>query len=97
MDRVCLHVLVTGRVQGVGFRQWTADACRRRGISGWVRNLMNGQVEAMLEGPEAEVERMVARLREGPPAARVTSVRDWREDVQGLRDFRILPTGEAGD
>jgi acylphosphatase len=72
--KVRAHVLVSGRVQGVFFRQSTADAARRLGLDGWVRNLADGRVEAEAEGERADVEALVDFCRQGPPAARVEGV-----------------------
>lgn len=69
-----VHVVVTGRVQGVWFRDSCQREARALGVSGWVRNRMDGSVDAEFEGPEAAVERMVAWCREGPPRARVDDV-----------------------
>ncbi len=69
------HVVVTGRVQGVSFRAWTREQAEARGVSGWVRNRADGSVEAVLAGPDAAVEALVAALHEGPPAAKVAAVR----------------------
>lgn len=83
------RVVVDGRVQGVFFR----DSCRRvaaaEGVAGWVRNLDDGRVEAVLEGPADSVERVVAWCREGPPHALVTAVRVTHEPAEGLRGFAV--------
>ena len=68
------RVVVSGRVQGVWFRQSCADQARARGVTGWVRNRGDGAVEAVLEGPEAAVEAVVAWCRMGPPHASVEHV-----------------------
>jgi acylphosphatase len=70
-DPVRVHVLVSGRVQGVAFRAYTADEARRLGVRGWVRNLADGRVEVEAEGERADVEALVAFCRRGPPAASV--------------------------
>ena len=72
MTRV--RVVVTGRVQGVWFRDSCQREARALGVGGWVRNRGDGAVEAEFEGPEAAVTRMVAWCREGPPRARVDDV-----------------------
>jgi acylphosphatase len=64
-------VRVTGRVQGVFFRAWTKDQARELGLSGWVRNCGDGSVEAHVEGEESKVSELIARMRSGPPSARV--------------------------
>jgi acylphosphatase len=73
-DRLCLKVVVTGRVQGVWFRGWTIEEARARGLDGWVRNRSNGSVEALFSGPSAAVRSMVEACRRGPPGALVTSL-----------------------
>jgi acylphosphatase len=84
-----VHVRITGRVQGVGYRAWTIDEARRRGLSGWVRNLADGYVEAVFSGPAADVDDMVAACRRGPFAARVDYVMiDAAEPVSG--PFKVL-------
>jgi acylphosphatase len=65
---------MTGRVQGVGFRYFTQDRARREGLSGIVRNLPDGRVEAVAEGDQESLERFEAALRRGPSHARVESV-----------------------
>lgn len=78
------RVRVHGRVQGVGFRWSTREAARRAGVGGLVRNLPDGTVEAEVEGAPDAVDAMLAFLRQGPPAARVTAVDV--EDVPPLGD-----------
>ncbi|MBC8748337.1 acylphosphatase [Paraburkholderia sp. WC7.3g] len=68
------YALVRGTVQGVGFRQATVRQAHALGIKGWVANLDDGSVEAMLQGPANQIDRMLSWLRHGPPAARVTEV-----------------------
>jgi acylphosphatase len=83
------RVLVSGRVQGVFFR----DSCRREaqrvGVGGWVRNLSDGRVEACFEGDDDVVQRLVEWCRTGPGAAYVTDVEAIDEDPQGESDFRV--------
>jgi acylphosphatase len=79
-----VHVRITGRVQGVGYRAWTVDEARRRGLSGWVRNVADGNVEAVFSGNAATVDEMVAACRRGPSLARVSNVAiDGAEPVSG--------------
>ena len=66
-----VRVRVTGRVQGVGYRAWAADTARGLGVCGWIRNEDDGAVTALVSGPAAAVERMLAAMRSGPAAARV--------------------------
>ncbi|WP_432508704.1 acylphosphatase [Halorubrum ezzemoulense] len=73
-DRVRAHVFVSGRVQGVYYRASTRDAARENGVDGWVRNLDDGRVEAVFEGPEGAVRDMVAWCETGSRAAEVDDV-----------------------
>lgn len=66
--------VVTGRVQGVGFRYWVAAIAGELGLEGWVRNLPDGTVELMIQGDESVVEAMVERIGQGPSQARVEGV-----------------------
>jgi len=66
-----VHLLVSGLVQGVFFRQSTVDEARRLGLAGWVRNLPDGRVEVLAEGERERLEGQVRFCRRGPPAARV--------------------------
>lgn len=86
-----VRAVVTGRVQGVGFRWTTAHGAARHGVAGFVRNLPDGRVEAELEGARDAVDAVLQVLRAGPPAATVTGVEvedlpprgDTRFDVRG--------------
>jgi acylphosphatase len=71
---VARRLLIAGRVQGVGFRFFVEDAARHEGLSGWVRNLPDGQVEVLVEGDEAAVDRVEQKIRRGPSSARVDRV-----------------------
>ncbi len=73
-DLIRAHAIVTGRVQGVGFRYTTVDAARRLGVKGWVRNRADGSVEVQAEGERPAVEELVRFLHRGPPGA-------WVQDV----------------
>jgi len=83
-------MLVHGRVQGVFFRQATADEARALGLRGWVRNLVNGDVEIMAEGPRRELKILAAWANQGPRMGRVTSVdEEWLEYRGDLGAFAI--------
>ena len=83
------RVVVRGRVQGVGYR-WACEAeAARHGVAGWVRNRSDGAVEAVLEGPEAAVDQVLAWTRHGPSHARVDQVTVGEEEPEGLEDFRV--------
>ena len=89
IDTVRVRVVVTGRVQGV----WYRDSCRREaranGVAGFARNRSDGAVEAEFEGPPAAVERVVEWCRHGPPRARVDDVEVTAVPVVGDRRFRV--------
>jgi len=86
---VRVRVRVTGRVQGVWFRDSCQDEARALGVRGFVRNRADGSVEAEFEGPEAAVERMVAWCHEGPPRARIDAVNTERIATVGEPGFRV--------
>ena len=73
-DRCTLQLRITGRVQGVGYREALLAQALRLGVTGGVRNRLDGSVEAVLQGPPASGEAVLAWARRGPPAARVTQV-----------------------
>jgi acylphosphatase len=76
MSDVIRHVMIRGRVQGVGFRYWTTCEAIRLGLAGWVRNRRDGSVEALFVGSAEVVAKMVARCRMGPESARVDVIED---------------------
>jgi acylphosphatase len=85
------RVTISGRVQGVGFRYALADEARTRKLCGWVRNRRDGSVEALIAGPEADVEALIAWAHRGPPAARVTAVA-VEPATTDAREFEIVTT-----
>lgn len=85
--RVRAHVFVSGLVQGVNFRWYTTEQARRLGLGGWVRNLGDGRVEAVIEGPETTVKEMIDWLGRGPRHARVDGVHVEWEEPEGLFEF----------
>lgn len=87
-----VHVWIGGRVQGVGFRFATCEQAEQLGLGGWVRNLGDGRVEAVFEGPAAEVAQAVAWCRQGPAGAWVSEVRTEAESPVGETSFRARPT-----
>ena len=87
--RTRAHVFVSGNVQGVYFRATTRKTAERHDVDGWVRNLDDGRVEAVFEGPEDDVERLVEFCHEGSDAARVDDVDVSYEEPEGVEGFRI--------
>ncbi len=87
---VAQRLLVSGRVQGVGFRFFVEETARYEGLSGWVRNLPDGRVEAFIEGDNEAVNRVASKIRRGPRAARVERVDACDEAPTGRRiEFEI--------
>lgn len=83
------HVIVSGKVQGVGYRFSTLDEAKSRGITGWVRNLPDGRVEAVFEGTEETVREMIKWCDQGPPASVVKDVFVEYQNPEGLQQFDI--------
>jgi len=89
MARVCRHGYVSGRVQGVYFRQATAAQAERLDLDGWVRNLADGRVEVLFEGEEAAVNELASWLQQGPEAAEVTTLELQEQALQGVAGFIV--------
>lgn len=89
MSVVRTRVVVQGRVQGVWFRESTRREAGAHGVAGWVRNLPDGDVEAVFEGPAEAVAMMVAWAHRGPEHAMVTGVTESAEQPEGLAGFEI--------
>ena len=84
---VARHLILHGRVQGVFYRDWTVKTARGLGLTGWVRNLPDGTVEAHLEGDDSAVQRMIEAMRDGPPRARVDRIEQREAEAQGFDSF----------
>jgi len=89
METTRIRVVVRGRVQGVWFRDSTQRTAASLGLSGWVRNLADGGVEAVFEGPAEKVAQAVAWARVGPERAVVTSLEESAEQPEGLSGFEV--------
>jgi acylphosphatase len=83
------HVILTGRVQGVFFRDSVRRRAVTRGVAGWVRNRFDGSIEAVFEGPETDVIEMVVYCRQGPPDADVETMSNTQEEPEGLSGFMV--------
>jgi acylphosphatase len=98
VSRAIIQVMITGRVQGVGYRAWVEYQAVASGLEGWVRNRKDGSVEALFAGNAKVVAEMVALCRHGPPSARVTAVTNESADEADLNlrhpgeEFSVLPT-----
>jgi len=85
-----LHLIVSGRVQGVGFRFSAYDEAKQLALAGWVRNLASGEVEIVAEGSRENLQMLAAWAHLGPPSAHVTTVReDWLDNTGEFTEFRV--------
>ncbi len=84
---IARHLVVHGKVQGVFYRDWTVATARSLGISGWVRNLADGTVEAHLEGEAGAVRDMIGKMHEGPPRAEPTRIKETEVRAGGADGF----------
>ena len=92
-DQVRLHAIVEGRVQGVGFRNFVLENATRLGLTGWVRNRWNGDVECLAEGDRQALDKLLAALQRGPRTGFVTKVKaDWLQASGEFDYFSIKPT-----
>jgi acylphosphatase len=89
MTAVARHVSVTGRVQGVFFREWTRNQASELQVTGWVRNCPDGRVDMHIEGDEGAVQQLIDRLHRGPPAAKVQDVHLWDVELCDFDDFEV--------
>ncbi|MDH4872969.1 acylphosphatase [Pseudomonas sp. BN515] len=89
MARICLHGYVSGKVQGVYYRQSTQEQADRLDLDGWVRNLADGRVEVLLEGEEDAVRELAGWLEQGPAEAKVTGVELQEQPLQGITGFIV--------
>lgn len=86
---VRVHLFVEGRVQGVNFRYNIYQEATRLGVSGWARNLADGRVEAVYEGPPEAIDELLAWTRQGPEWARITNIAIEDEEPRGEQGFGI--------
>ncbi len=93
MKKIRVHLIVSGKVQGVYYRQTAFQKAVEFGLTGWVRNLTNGQVEAVFEGEEYLVNKMIEWCKEGPTLARVVHVEvDKQSCSDSFEGFTIKST-----
>ena len=91
METIRVHVWISGKVQGIGYRVSALAMATSLKVNGWVRNLPDGRVEAVFEGKDDPVEDMVSWCQHGPDAAVVKDVELEYEPVEGLTEFEIKP------
>ena len=92
MTETTKRLRIHGRVQGVFYRAWSVEAARALGLRGWVRNRADGSVEMLVSGDAQSVQRLIARCREGPPAARVDRLDVEDSEEQAPAAFETRPT-----
>jgi len=86
------RLVISGRVQGVGYREWMVEKARSLGVSGWVRNRLDGSVEALVAGDVAAVEELSRLCRRGPRMAQVVSIEEELADPPESFGFRQVPS-----
>ena len=88
------YIIITGKVQGVGFRYWLYKAAKQKNIDGWVRNKISGEVEALLVGNDVEVNKLIKLCEKGPAASEVTKVKVQTYQKEYLKkSFDIINNG----
>jgi acylphosphatase len=92
VTRAALHVIIEGKVQGVGFRAWVQREAKTRNLAGWVRNRADGSVEAVFAGDAALVRTMVEACHRGPRLASVRAVKTSIHPEQNWTEFAVWPT-----
>jgi acylphosphatase len=93
-DIVALHARVRGRVQGVGFRHFVIRSATELELSGWVRNTFDGDVEVLAEGERSQLEKLLNKLRSGPPVAFVSDVEiEWQPATGRYKGFSVRFSG----
>ena len=87
------NIVITGKVQGVGFRHWLYKAAVQKKINGWVKNNISGEVEALLIGNEMEIDNLIKLCKKGPPSSKVTKieVQNYQKEHFG-KSFEIINT-----
>lgn len=89
---IARHLIISGRVQGVGYREWLCAEAEARGLRGWVRNRFDGTVEALLAGPAESVTAVIVACHSGPRMASVQGVTQSESAVPDSAEFRRLPS-----
>ena len=90
-DTLTVNMKITGKVQGVGFRYFVLRQAQELGITGWVSNKPNGDVEALAQGEKADLEQFIAKVKEGPSFSRVDNVNlEWMNKGEQYFGFEII-------
>lgn len=88
-EEVQKHIFISGKVQGVGFRAFIRREAAVLNIRGWAKNLIDGRVEAVIQGDKNKVAQMIEKIKEGPSYARVDNLKINEEELTEYRDFQI--------
>ena len=89
MEKISVHLIIEGRVQGVWYRGWTVQKATELGLSGWVRNRGDGSVEISVGGPKAKIKALISACYEGPPLAQVSHIQcDKVAEVYEMSGFK---------
>jgi acylphosphatase len=92
-ERIRLHAILRGRVQGVGFRAFVVDKGLALGVTGWARNRWDGSVEVVAEAERSTLEELLRALQRGPRMSNVSKVeQEWQEASGEFKSFRVKPT-----
>ena len=87
------YIVITGRVQGVGFRYWLHKAAVQKNINGWVKNKISGEVEALLVGNDVEIDNLIKLCKKGSPSSNVTKIEVQNYQKEHFRkSFEIINT-----
>jgi len=93
MDEIAVHLMIEGRVQGVGFRYYTKEKAQKFGLKGWVRNTFDEKVEAYAEGQRDQLDLWINHLQQGPRSAFVTEIKkEWMEPQGKFNNFQVIPS-----
>ncbi len=92
-EMVGVHIIIEGRVQGVGFRYFTREQAQKLHLTGWVRNTFDGQVEAYAEGVQEDLNIWLSHLQRGPRSAFVSNIKkEWTFPQGKFKTFQVVPT-----
>ena len=90
MENQRAHLFIDGRVQGVFYRGFTKELAQRLGLCGWVRNLGDGRVEAVFDGPKKRIDKAIKECHTGPPGSRVTDIDvQWEMSKEDQKGFYV--------
>ena len=92
MPNCAIHITITGQVQGVGFRWWVVNEAKLLGLNGWVRNRLDGSVEAIFSGEDTAINEIIERCWSGPIAAVVTNIKSNEVEKPSIKGFSYLST-----